>query len=380
MSSKTIIPDLHHIRKYERAWMFQIRPGKGQPTHTKNFSFKKFGGVDKALKVAIAYRDKFIADNNIELTDRFSKSEIPGVSLTYEKRKNGNKAQVWQAIGYYNNRQNTRRFHVNKYGFEEAKQMAIEAKQQMDKEAETGIPSLFEEPADSSVKIWRYMDFTKFVYMLEKGALFFPQVDDLGDPYEGELSNANRKIRNFVYARAKNKSALGSLTKEIRRRRPNIFVNCWHMNKNESAAMWRLYAKSNEAICIQTTFSKYKRALPDIVKLGMVKYIDYEKDWIPESDIYFPFIYKRNSFEHEHELRGLIDTTELTDTNNENIEVVKKGVWIKVNLNHFLENIYVAPDSPDWFKTLVEKVKDKYKLTRKKVQKSPLHYRPQDQI
>src|SRR5690606_22581131 len=275
-------------------------------------------------------------------------------------------------------RQITKRFHVNKYGYDEAYRLAVEAKQQLDKEIETGVPSLFEEPTDPNVKIWRYMDFTKFVYMLEKSALFFPHVDDLDDPYEGELSKANRNIRNFVYSRATNKTDIKEISKEMKRRRPNIFVNCWHINKTESAAMWKLYAKSNEAICIQTTFSKYKRALPDIVKIGKVKYIDYDKDWIPETDYYFPFIYKRNSFEHEQELRGLIDTTEIINGEIENIEVVKKGVWIKVNLYHLLDNIYVAPDSPDWFKSLVEKVKDKYKLPRKKVQKSPLLYRPQD--
>ena len=39
-------------------------------------------------------------------------------------------------------------------------------------------------PLDDTV-LWRYMDFTKFVSLLEKSALFFPRADKLGDPFEG---------------------------------------------------------------------------------------------------------------------------------------------------------------------------------------------------
>ena len=39
-------------------------------------------------------------------------------------------------------------------------------------------------PPDDVV-LWRYMDFTKFVSLLEKSALFFPRADKLGDPFEG---------------------------------------------------------------------------------------------------------------------------------------------------------------------------------------------------
>ena len=42
----------------------------------------------------------------------------------------------------------------------------------------------FKTPKDNS-KIWRYMDFTKFIDMLDKSALFFTRVDKLGDPFEG---------------------------------------------------------------------------------------------------------------------------------------------------------------------------------------------------
>jgi hypothetical protein len=148
------------------------------------------------------------------------------------------------------------------------------------------------------------------------------------------------------------------------------------MNKTESAAMWKLYAKSNEAICIQTTYKKFRRALPSCINIGQIKYLDYEKDWIPETDLYYPFIYKRLSFEHEHELRGLIDLTKINDLKKERIEVAKGGAWVKIHLANLIEGIFVAPDSPDWFKDLVESVKNKYSLKRKKVNRSRVLYKP----
>ena len=37
----------------------------------------------------------------------------------------------------------------------------------------------------SDAKLWRYMDFTKFVAMLNNKALYFCRLDHLGDPFEG---------------------------------------------------------------------------------------------------------------------------------------------------------------------------------------------------
>lgn len=49
---------------------------------------------------------------------------------------------------------------------------------------------VFNPPSDDAV-LWRYMDFTKFVSLLEKSALFFARADKLGDPFEGAFSKIN---------------------------------------------------------------------------------------------------------------------------------------------------------------------------------------------
>lgn len=372
-SSKLDIPNRHNLQELDKAWMFQMRIGKR--THTKNFNYKKLGGKDKALKVAIAFRDKFVAENKIDLKSRFMKSDIVGVNQTFDTRPSGDKVYYWQAIWTENGQQKTKRFSERRYGADKAKELAIRARDNAMQSLVTGVSSLFTSPDDKNIKLWRYMDFTKFVYMLEHKALFFPLVDKLGDPYEGELSRGNKKWRSFVYSRAKKKRNFEALENEISERRKSIYINCWHMNKIESAAMWKLYSKSNEAICVQTTFHSFVYALHDFIKVGQVKYIDYENEWIPEDDVYYPFIYKRNSFSHEHELRALIDLTKKDEIDLSKIEITKTGIWVPVNLYKLVHNIYLAPDSPDWFKTLVEKVIVTYGLTKKKVTKSPLMYK-----
>jgi hypothetical protein len=63
------------------------------------------------------------------------------------------------------------------------------------------IPGICE-PLDETT-IWQYMDFPKIVGILERGELFFAQVDKVDDPYEGRTPNFNLRERMPTY-RAQN--------------------------------------------------------------------------------------------------------------------------------------------------------------------------------
>jgi len=43
----------------------------------------------------------------------------------------------------------------------------------------------FEQPQDENEKVWRYLDFKKFVDLLESSELFFPRADKFDDKFEG---------------------------------------------------------------------------------------------------------------------------------------------------------------------------------------------------
>jgi hypothetical protein len=140
-------------------------------------------------------------------------------------------------------------------------------------------------------------------------------------------------------------------------------INCWHMNEYESAARWRLYLKSDEGIALQSTYAKLRDSIVDETEvfLGVVKYIDHDKEYIDAGNLLSPFVCKRKSFEHEREIRALI-TKWPSGTNGIDFsqETITNGLNVKVDLDRLVERIYVAPSAPTWFADLVKAAIQKY--------------------
>jgi hypothetical protein len=53
----------------------------------------------------------------------------------------------------------------------------------------------FQPPTNPQIKIWRYMDFTQFVSMLDEKRLLFTRADLLEDKFEGTMS---RPLHDFL--------------------------------------------------------------------------------------------------------------------------------------------------------------------------------------
>jgi len=236
---------------------------------------------------------------------------------------------------------------------------------------------VFPKLENENVKIWRYVDFTKFVSLLDTKSLFFSRSDKLGDLFEGSTSRANIKLRPSIYQDKIPELGLKQMSEFTERLRYHTFLNCWHINEFESDAMWKLYAKNNTGIAIQST---YKR-LVDVLKeneeayVGEVKYIDYESDWLPEGFTFYQFMHKQNSFKHETELRAIIQRY----PNPEKGIFIDKpgplGLSIQINLDELIEKIYISSTSPEWFSDLVKSISKKYNMT-KEISFSKLSERP----
>lgn len=332
--------------------------------YRKNFSFLDWGNKENAIKQALEHRDNLASKlNHIIKPKKPPTSNIRGVSRSESVERFGDRKRIkkiWQATYQIEKGvQVTERFPIYKYGEEGAKKLAIEARNHAVTALENGRDPIFKGPKYKGSKLWRYMDFTKFISMLENSGIYFAQADTLGDPFEGSYSKGNNKNRKFVYSRQKEpRKGVKVLTQETDERRKGIMISCWHHSMHESAAMWKLYAKSNEAICIQTTYHKLSMSVDEEANIGMVKYIDYENNWIPERSYYTPFIYKRKSFEHENELRAIIDLDDLKQ--KELLNNNEFGYWKRVNMNYFIEKVFVSPDSPEWFLDLTKSICIKY--------------------
>ncbi len=241
-------------------------------------------------------------------------------------------------------------------------------------------PEVFVLPQYPHVKIWRYMDFTKFVSMLENRGLYFARADHMGDIFEGSVPTMNRKNWRELYAHLPlsdkfKEAVIENLSCTNRENLKWIFINCWHMNDCESAAMWVIYARTAEAICIQTTFEILQECLGPSqtirdVQLSKVTYLDYDTEVQPEGNIFFPFLHKRRSFEHEKELRAIIHISE-----EDRPSSPPDGKWIPVKLERLIQRVYIAPTAPKWLAELIERVISRYGL-KLKVEQSLLDKSP----
>lgn len=221
----------------------------------------------------------------------------------------------------------------------------------------------FDQPPGHSY-IWRYMDFTKFVFLLETSFLYFTRSDKFEDPYEGSLTELNISAR---YELGEELATLDSrIVKSIRK---HMAINCWHVNQLESVAMWKLYLKSNEGIAVRSTVKRLQHAITDEkqVYIGLIEYIDYKNQGIDRRNKFHPFLRKRLSFEHEKELRAIIqeipydgDPEDPTTGIDYSLETIAHGLNVKVDVEELIESVYVSPDSPEWLFVLIESVVKRY--------------------
>jgi hypothetical protein len=258
----------------------------------------------------------------------------------------------------------------------------------------------FQPPDDGDAKIWRYMDFTKYVSMLDTSRLHFCRIDKLDDKFEGSLPHTyylTERMNRFLKKRfpekyqrlsSQGKFQTNKLSAIGQARRKWAFVNCWHMSNDESVAMWKLYLKSNEGVAIQTTYNNLCEAFNECkydVWIGIVKYIDYNSAKIPSGNSNYRFVYKRKAFDYEKELRAVIrrypisekelNSGQVTIEELAEANIYPKYMKIPVNLDTLVQKVYVSPFTDQWFVNLVSAVTEKYGL-EKEVSKSPLSQPP----
>lgn len=347
------------------SWYVQIRVDGG--VQSKSFADNKHGGKDGALAEAIRYRDDRLS--HLGLSSRLDKkpNPYPGVSRTESTRERDGYRRndsYWQAYWTDNNgKQHTKRFSIRQLGEEGAKSAAIEARKHAERSLAAGEDPFFVQPKSKFSRLWRYMDFTKFLALLEDSALYFSNATRFEDPYEGAFSKANRQQRNFVLSRSQRDS-----TTVVDEDSENYAISCWYAATHESAAMWHLYAGSNDAIAVRTSFGKLRAALPDCIKIGLVKYADYNQQWISEQDPMHRFMYKRISFKHEAELRAIINLSDPRAPLNG--KTIDGNYVVGLDLNRLITHVFVSPKSQDWYFELVRKVCRRYGLKAELIRSS----------
>jgi len=263
---------------------------------------------------------------------------------------------------------------------------------------------LFTEPSNPDMRIWRYMDFAKFVSMLDKGGLYFPTIAELkkADPLEGTLPYNISRTRDKYHAEAAIElyKSDPDLSKQIDligeksigetvvafnslvldEAGPKwIGVNCWHMNDDESLAMWKLYSKSN-GIAIQSTFKRLRECLNETISIKKVQYLDFNPQanenlsYSGPYNLHIHALNKSRWHTYEQEIRAIKSflpeefnhNSSMMDLmpkllNGLSAEELEAVQWEAVSLEQLIENVYLAPSEPSWFQTLVKNVLSQYR-------------------
>ncbi|CAD0005038.1 DUF2971 domain-containing protein [Flavobacterium salmonis] len=199
-------------------------------------------------------------------------------------------------------------------------------------------------PEDPDTVVWKYLDLSKFLDLLLSNKLFMSRSDKFEDQYEGTFSEPTfEEIKKLAIDNPE-------FLNYYKTHREKVAVSSWHINEYESFAMWQIFTQNSEGLAIQSTIGRLQKAVNPEKNfdqyIGEVNYIDYKKEYIPFDDSFFPFLFKRKSFQYEREVRII------TDTSQSNLKL-NEGLKINVDINELIEKIYIHPKSENWYKKLV---------------------------
>ncbi|PBJ13680.1 hypothetical protein BSF42_11550 [Flavobacterium sp. ACN6] len=197
---------------------------------------------------------------------------------------------------------------------------------------------------DPDTIVWKYLDLSKFLDLLLSKKLFMSRSDKFEDQYEGTFSEPTyEEIKKLAVDNP-------DFLNYYKTHREKVAISSWHINEYESFAMWQIFTQNSEGLAIQSTIGRLQKALKPENNfdqyIGEVNYIDYKKEYIPFDDLFFPFLFKRKSFQYEREVRIITDTSKSTLKLND-------GLKINVDINQLIEKIYIHPKSENWYKKLV---------------------------
>jgi hypothetical protein len=219
-------------------------------------------------------------------------------------------------------------------------------------------------PTDvAAERVWRYMSFARFVWLLQKRQLWLSRADLLGDPWEIVLVGEQLKFvisrhpPRALFSEQPHESAEDRSARIIKLWRRSTFVNCWSTSEHESHALWRIYCRSAEGIALQTTLAKLSDSA---VGLPVLR-VTYEG---PGSTRRTPTINdlvtkKRPMFAYEREVR--IVHSEIDNIDNQVIpDEGILGLPVAWDPERHIECIRVHPEADFSFFETVTGVIEKY--------------------
>jgi len=234
------------------------------------------------------------------------------------------------------------------------------------------IHPAFPQPEELEIELWRYMDASKFEWLLKHKRLFMPVTEKLGpDVLEGTQPTGDKDWWEHQAESEKNedkKQIIKQNSKIIvgfaNKFRKNYFVSCWHMNSSENEKMWEHYTNSSESLAIRTKYSNLRNILHSRILLGKVRYINYITEKLPSFNLFEYIMHKDINYEIENEVRAVAAPLTEADWKSKEFdghifEMENDPEFIfyapDVNIVSLIQNITFHPKAPSEF---IEKIKE----------------------
>lgn len=201
--------------------------------------------------------------------------------------------------------------------------------------------------------LWRYMDFWKFLQLIDSSTIFFSSIEMMGDQHEGRIPKEIYDLKHQEDLDLQRPYPFAPAYKyTIEKLRKETLILSWTANATESFALWKMYAKEKLGIAIKTDFERLKRSLnntEEVIYVGEVNYYDPLNPKFDPSNTYYTFLNKHHYYSFESEVRCIT-----TGSPKE----------IKIDLNELIEEVYISPFAEKrGLLDIINFLKEKNKLT-----------------
>jgi hypothetical protein len=226
-------------------------------------------------------------------------------------------------------------------------------------------------PPDTSV-LWRYMDFARFLHLIETQTLWFARADQLDDPLEGTYTDAELDHVRSVILPLGNPggSVLKVYERSTRFMRTTTYVNCWRAGAEESLAMWDLYGEGSGIVAVKSSVGLLKNELNSFIGsiyIARVRYIDWESaPW--DNNSLVMCARKDSSYQHESEVRAMIweaaastagafsSFTGVKYWEGRTVSDPPFGIEVSIDICRMITEVVVGPRERPWVAELVKRV------------------------
>jgi hypothetical protein len=208
-------------------------------------------------------------------------------------------------------------------------------------------------------KVWRYLSFSRFLWMMQRRQLWLSRADKLDDPWELALTGEeishlmmHAPIRSIgVQGEEPPVARIKRITEQWR---TTTYINCWCALPHESHALWRVYCGPKEGVAIQSTWGRLSQLAGNLMLLP-VDYTGYQTQ--PRTPNHKNVAgRKRQMFHYENEVRIIARA----DTPNPSLSKGEFGCQLRFDPASLFESIVVHPEADGSFHEAVFAAVDTY--------------------